>query len=218
MFNPILTDDGSFTLYSDAAKEHYHSMTGAREEAFKKYIQPMADFLPFSEPVFLFDFCFGMGYNTAAAIDYWQKNRPRQELQITGIENDRDLLNSLNQMETSFSYYDAVSEAARTGISRTEMATLKVLCGDALTEVSKLNDHQFHGIFFDPFSPPKQPEMWSFELFQHMYRILKNDGVLATYSAAPAVREKMKLAGLTPVDGPCVGRKTPSTLAFKRAS
>jgi tRNA U34 5-methylaminomethyl-2-thiouridine-forming methyltransferase MnmC len=76
----------------------------------------------------------------------------------------------------------------------------------------------FDFVFFDPFSPKKCPELWTEEVFGDVFRIMKFDGMLATYSCARKVRDAMKSVGFEVKDGPKVKRWAPSTLAFKNES
>ncbi|PIN80139.1 hypothetical protein COV16_01405 [Candidatus Woesearchaeota archaeon CG10_big_fil_rev_8_21_14_0_10_34_8] len=43
---------------------------------------------------------------------------------------------------------------------------------------------------------------------------MKEGGVLATYSCARKVRDALKNAGFSVKDEPCVGRRSPSTIAY----
>ena len=76
-----------------------------------------------------------------------------------------------------------------------------------------------HGIadavFFDPFSPKKQPELWSVDLFQKIFQIMASGARLTTYSCARQARENLQAAGFRTEDGPVVGRVSPGTIATK---
>ena len=50
-------------------------------------------------------------------------------------------------------------------------------------------------IYFDAFAPEKQPEMWSQELFNRLYVLLNNGGILTTYCAKGVVRRMLQAAG-----------------------
>jgi len=63
-------------------------------------------------------------------------------------------------------------------------------------------------------TPKKCPELWTFEFFSDIKKVMKKGGVLATYSCARSVRENLIQAGFHVKDGPCVGRWAPSTLAY----
>ena len=60
----VKTEDSSITFYNEEVEDHYHSKSGAREEAFEKH----AKALNIKQGI-IFDICFGIGYNTAAALD-----------------------------------------------------------------------------------------------------------------------------------------------------
>ena len=51
---------------------------------------------------------------------------------------------------------------------------------------------------------------------ENVSKIVKKGGVLATYSCAKIVRENLIAAGFEVKDGPCVGRRAPSTIAIKK--
>lgn len=54
---------------------------------------------------------------------------------------------------------------------------------------------RFDVIYFDAFAPEKQPEMWSQELFDRLYVLLGDDGILTTYCAKGIVRRMLQSAG-----------------------
>ncbi|MBT5419293.1 MAG: hypothetical protein HOK80_00225, partial [Candidatus Cloacimonetes bacterium] len=92
---------------------------------------------------------------------------------------------------------------------------IQVLLGDALQKIDDLPNDVFDRVFFDPFSPKKQPEMWSKELFQKIYSKMRVGAKLSTYSCAKQVRKNMMNAGFKVIDGPIIGRKSPATIAIK---
>jgi tRNA U34 5-methylaminomethyl-2-thiouridine-forming methyltransferase MnmC len=53
----------------------------------------------------------------------------------------------------------------------------------------------FDLIYFDAFGPRVQPELWTESIFKNMYRALKPNGVLVTYSAKGSVRRAMQSVG-----------------------
>ncbi len=50
-------------------------------------------------------------------------------------------------------------------------------------------------VFHDPFSSQHCPELWTVDFFQQLYRVIKPDGVLLTYSSSLPVRGAMRAAG-----------------------
>ena len=56
-------------------------------------------------------------------------------------------------------------------------------------------ENEFDLIYFDAFGPRVQPELWTEEIFERMYRALRKGGVLVTYSAKGSVRRAMQTVG-----------------------
>ncbi len=56
-------------------------------------------------------------------------------------------------------------------------------------EIDDVN--KFDLIYFDAFGYRVQPELWSTEIFDKMYKSLKMNGVLVTYAARGVVKRSM---------------------------
>ena len=65
----VITKDSSITFYNEEYGETYHSVTGAVEEAYKKFAEPALEAVKGKNDIKILDVCFGLGYNSAAAID-----------------------------------------------------------------------------------------------------------------------------------------------------
>ena len=50
-------------------------------------------------------------------------------------------------------------------------------------------------IYFDAFSPEKQPEMWSVEFFSKIFKSMLPNGVLVTYCAKGQVKRDLISSG-----------------------
>ncbi len=207
--NFVLTKDGSNTLYNKKYQEYYHSISGAYTEALEKYIKPLA----IQNGDTILDFCFGLGYNSFVAISLFSN------LDITALENDMEILQTISYFAFPSKLNETVNIfkniAKNHLITDKKNNTINLIIGDALKTVKTLPQNHFDKIFFDPFSPKKAPEMWTQELFSDLFNILKRKGMLATYSCAKTVRKNMQLSGFRVIDGPSVGRKSPSTIAIK---
>lgn len=72
-----------------------------------------------------------------------------------------------------------------------------------------------HAILFDPFSPSKNPAMWTRQLFAAIFSRLKSSGAcaLATYSRSTMVRTALLLAGFFVGKGRPIGLKEETTIA-----
>ncbi|MBT3756702.1 MAG: hypothetical protein HOB92_09560 [Candidatus Cloacimonetes bacterium] len=205
----VKTQDGSFTAFSNIAGEHYHTISGAIEEAFEKHVKALG----IEDGMQILDFCFGLGYNSAAAC------KGHSNLQITALENDIKIIEAMKNIEVPNilkTEFDPFREIAKNlDVTDSNNNRIHVLLGDALQKIDDLPNDVFDRVFFDPFSPKKQPEMWSKELFQKIYSKMRVGAKLSTYSCAKQVRKNMMNAGFKVIDGPIIGRKSPATIAIK---
>lgn len=208
---PQPTGDGSFTFFSDTFGESFHSLQGARAEAFLKFVQATDLALKAPRPSLrLLDVCYGMGYNTAAALEtIWTVN-PECQIELYGLELDATVPQAAIApalLDGWLSTTQVILQAmALTHACLTPRLKATLLLGDARQTIQTLcsSGFQADAIFFDPFSPRRCPQLWTIEFFTLVARCLAPDGKLATYSRSAAVRSAMRSAGL------CIGTLPPS--------
>ena len=72
-----------------------------------------------------------------------------------------------------------------------------------------------HAIFYDPYSPTANPEMWTLETFAALFRRLRPDApcLLTTYTRSTAARVTLLLAGFHVGVGGASGEKDETTMA-----
>ncbi len=219
-FVPQPTADGSFTFFSKEFSELFHSHYGARQESFLKFVVPTQLAMSRHKPVLrLLDVCYGLGYNTAAALQtIWAVN-PTCYVEVIGLE----LNTTVPQAAIAHNLFDSwgcestqiLTQLAKEHQVQTERCTAKLLIGDARSSIKLVYESNFRSdaIFLDPFSPPQCPELWTVEFIKQLSLSLHEDGILATYSCAAAVRTALLAAGLQIGSTPPVGRRSPSTVA-----
>ncbi len=205
----LATSDNSPTLFNEKFQEAYHSTTGAITEALEKFVKPSLNFLRKKE-LRVLDFCFGLGYNTAALLQSVEGTK----VSVVGLENDAEIFERLQQLNPDLKYYKYIKELKNNYYVKKDFFEIKIILGDARETVKKLNG-QFDFVFFDPFSTKKCPELWTAEVFKDVFKIMNTKSILTTYTCSRFVRENMKSAGFKVMDGPCVGRKSPSTICIK---
>ena len=220
----IKTDDGSATFHNPIYDETYHSKSGAIEESLKKFIQPAN--INQKKSIKILDFCFGIGYNSACALDHFTGT----EIEIIALENDEDILNQIPDIDPKFESYDLIKELIEKNKNNkikklvkkiidknnlVKKTSITLIVDDARNSIKNQPDDSFDVVFFDPFSPKKCPELWTEEVFKQMNRIMKPGSILTTYSCASQVRKNMISSNLIPKDGPVIGRRAPSTIATK---
>lgn len=209
----VVTRDGSPTCHDSEYDETHHSISGALEEADKKYAQVC--WISEREEVDILDICFGLGYNSAAAIDCFSGKR----ISIVGLESYQGIVDEIVLMgdEYPFRCREVMQMVARERKYSDERMKITLNMGDARETIKNLADASFDVVFLDPFSPRKCPELWTAEFFSEIYRVLRSGGMVATYSCARVVRENFASAGFKAADGPVVGRRGPGTVATKQS-
>ncbi len=218
---PITTDDGSPTFRSVKYDEPYHSKSGAIEECFEKYINPMKIWEK-ENPV-IYDVCSGMGYNAAAAIDaFLEKGHGIMTIYL--YENDPEIIRKSLEINPAFKHYFIIKELVNTYFELELIELIKEINGKTIHLILRVGDarelipkeiERADFVFFDPFSPKKHPEMWELQFFKDIFSKTKHGGVLATYSYARIVRDNLTAAGFVVSTGPTIGRRSPSTIARK---
>jgi len=211
----IITNDKSITFFSETFAETYHSKSGAVEEAIKKFAEPCKiKELAKTGDIRILDICFGLGYNSAAALDIALKENRACKIEIIGLENDIEILNKILSLNPNFANYDLIKGLVNDKFElNKENLQMKILMGDATKTIKEINQ-KFNVVFLDPFSPPKSPNLWTEEFFKDIKKLMETGAILATYSCARKVRDNLKQAGFIVKDGPCVGRRSPGTIAI----
>lgn len=200
---PQPTEDGSFTFFSDEFGEAFHSRQGAKAEAFQKFAQATELAQKATQNhIRLLDVCYGLGYNTAAALETIWTINPACHVALYGLELDATVpeaaIAPLLLTTWSPTVQTVLQQMALTHSCTMPHLTATLLIGDARQTIQSLCQQGFQAeaIFFDPFSPRCCPQLWTIEFFTLVARCLAPNGKLATYSRAAAVRSAMQTAGL----------------------
>jgi len=92
---------------------------------------------------------------------------------------------------------------------------IRLHCKDARKMIMELPETQcYDAVFLDPFSPHKSPELYSQEFLSKLGSLLKEDGVILTYTSAAPVRYALVDAGLEIGEGPALGRSGGTIASF----
>ena len=223
----VLTDDGSYSINSKEINnkvETLHTSTGAISESFEKFIKPMK--FNYDEDIAILDICAGLGYNSSAAIADFIKNGSGSNLQIDMVEISKATFACGLLVPSPIPEHDITKKAIEDELIAQDYATLSlekaeipeniklnVFIEDARQTVQRLDDDTYDAIFLDPFSQNMAPELFSIEFFKEFRRIIKDDGIVATYTSSAPVRYGFIEAGFYIGLGPIFGRKQGGTLA-----
>lgn len=226
-WRPERTDDGSWTLAHPLHGETCHSSAGAWQEACERYAGPcaLAARAAGGRTVRLLDVGTGIGLNLAAALAAAEGAGGRVlalslELDPAVIEvglalPDPGKLPGWAAVRATLAEALAHPAAARAcgGLALGERSRLRLVLGDARETLPALEAQaRFGAVFLDPFSPRRDPALWTPSFLAEVAGRMDPGGVLSTYSAARAVREGLAAAGLRVEKGPPVGRKREGTL------
>lgn len=217
---PRLTADGSFTFFSSTFKECFHSTHGAWQEAQLKFVQPTQLAQKATQPrVRLLDVCYGLGYNTAAALALIWSVNPACQVELIALESEPTVPKAAIAAGFFSDWPPRVQAVAKTLAvqPRIDTQSLQAMLwlGDARQTIQQLEQSSFRAdaIFLDPFSPPRCPQLWTVEFLKWVAKALAPEGRIATYSCAAAVRTALLSTGLHIGSTPPVGRRSPGTVA-----
>ena len=222
----VLTDDGSYSINSKEINhkvETLHTSTGAISESFEKFIKPMK--FDYTEDIAILDICAGLGYNSSAAIADFLKHSDKN-LTVDMVEISKATFACGILVPSPIPEHDITKKAIEEELIAEDYAALSlekaeipknininVYIEDARQTVQRLDDDTYDAIFLDPFSQNMAPELFSVELFKEFRRIIKDDGIIATYTSSAPVRAGFIEAGFYIGLGPIFGRKQGGTLA-----
>ncbi len=213
------TADGSFTFFSTEFSQSFHSSSGAKEEAIGKFATPtqLADRAITYKKIKIFDPCYGLGYNCAAALQaIWSANS-QCSVEIVALEINPEVATAAIEQQLLADWLAPIpallAELAATGKVQSNLLAAQLQIGDARQTIQAVQGFQADAIFLDPFSPAVCPELWTVEFLQLVAACCAPQGLLATYSCAGAVRNALMLAGFAVGDTSPVGRKAPGSIA-----
>ena len=187
----VQSEDGSFTAYSTAFDEHYHSTRdGALHESLSKHVIPALRHHQNREEITILDICFGLGFNTLATLYYLREHKIEKKIRIYSPEFDASLITSL----TDFKYPDIfapflpiIEALSKAHIYEDEGLYIELYIGDA-RDYLRSCDVKFDIVYQDAFSPSSNPILWTKEYFSDIARCIKKDGIVTTYSMALKTR------------------------------
>ncbi len=204
IFTPQVTSDGSYTFFSPEFQETFHSLRGAKLEAQEKFVIPceLAKKAQVRSQLNLLDICYGLGYNTAEALETIWKINPHCQINLIALESDLTVPRSAIDHQLlnlwSLEIRELLSTLAQQRSLNSPPLQAQLFIGDGRETIQQLIQQNFlaDAIFLDPFSPPHCPQLWTVEFLRLVSHCLHPQGRLATYSCAAAVRTAFSLAGL----------------------
>ena len=202
----IKTADGSDTIFVPELNEHYHSIHGAVQESEFIFIKSGFEFC-LADPLNIFEVGFGTGLNALlTAIKCKDGDRVVNYTTIEKYPIDKRTINSLNHPhfagEAGKEIFNLIHAAPwNKNVNICNNFNFKKKEGDFTIEIPP---GKYDLIYFDAFSPDKQPEMWTKEIFSIIASVTNINGVFVTYSAKGEVKRNLIANGfnVTLLPGP----------------
>ena len=191
------TADGSYTLYVPELDEHYHSVKGALTESQPIFIDMGLKHSFVTSPHILE---IGLGTGLNCVLTLLEAKESQRHVHYTGIERyplNEGIIHKLNYpaiigKECEDDYFAIHQAPWEEDVCLSPWFTLHKMEGD-FTHYSF--EQKYDIIYFDAFAPEKQPEMWEQSLFNNLYQVLNEGGILTTYCAKGVVRRMLQTAG-----------------------
>jgi tRNA U34 5-methylaminomethyl-2-thiouridine-forming methyltransferase MnmC len=199
----IVTLDGSHSIEIPEMNVTYHSIHGAIQESKHVFIEAGLKSLILTEGAQLNVFEMGFGTGLNALLTIIEAEKPQKKIYYETVDPfplDNTETRSLNyckqldreDLQPIFEQLHSCEWETKTSI--TENFHFKKSKSSLL---NRENSETFELIYFDPFAPNAQPELWTKEIFEKMFAMLEPDGVLVTYCSKGDVRRTMQAAGFT---------------------
>jgi tRNA U34 5-methylaminomethyl-2-thiouridine-forming methyltransferase MnmC len=208
----ITTRDGSHSLWMPGLDEAYHSAHGAIQESkhifinhgllywLHNHIQPSINILE-----------VGLGTGLNALLTHLELLESRISTSYTGLEpypipwqyvkrfnyaaqltKNKTYPTTRKKLQTTFEQLHREGATSFYQLSddflfRQQNCSLQTFC---------ISPNTFDIVYFDAFSPSKQPIMWSFDILRKVYHMMKHQGIMVTYCAQGKLKRDLKQLGM----------------------
>lgn len=202
----IFTEDGSNSIYLPEIDESYHSTHGAIQESAHIFINLGLKACA-NKKIRILEIGFGTGLNALLTalqqnfeIDYTTLELFPIELsfalklnyhQQMGI--DPDIFLRLHM--APWGKYSQITENFKLLKIQSDLASIDFQHLQDYSPTKNSTELNFDLIFFDAFSPEKQPELWTQDIFTKIYTHCNQNAILTTYCAKGQVRRNLQNAG-----------------------
>ncbi len=191
----ITTADGSSSLFVPSLNENYHSIHGARQESMHVFIDAGLKQIK-KDSINILEMGYGTGLNFILTYLYSEN----KNINYHGIEFyplDLALVKKLNYteiLELSQEQSDLFLDFHLS--DKTKIVSERFCVNKYNIPLQEFDSETgFDLIYFDAFAPEVQPELWSVQIFEKLFRLTNPGGILCTYCAKGQVRRNMIAAG-----------------------
>lgn len=208
------------TPYSPTYDDVYHSTAGGLGQARQVFLA--GNGLPGRwvgcECFTIIETGFGLSLNFLATWNAWRSDPQRcGRLHFISVEKHPFTADDLARLLTPWLELAPLADELRRhwpalvpGVHRLHLnggcVNLTLVFGDALDALPQL-EAAANAFFLDGFSPARNPELWSPQVFEQLARLAAPDATLATWSVSGSVRRGLETAGFTLERRPGYGGK-----------
>ena len=193
------TMDGSQTLYLEEIDEHYHSTFGAIQESQHVFIREGLERC-FAKEISLLEIGFGTGLNCYLTLLNCLKRD--QNVSYYCVEKNPLPEELWDQLNYGLPFQDSDAELFKLlhkapwncVVAINDQFSIYKIEGDVLQN-DLIDLPMFDLVYYDAFSPDKQPELWEKHLFEKIFSKMNENGILVTYCAKGQVRRLLQAVG-----------------------
>ncbi|MCX7987061.1 MAG: tRNA (5-methylaminomethyl-2-thiouridine)(34)-methyltransferase MnmD [Bacteroidales bacterium] len=208
------TSDGSYTVYDERVGECFHSVHGAIQESEHVFIRAGFDWCNL-DSVRILEVGFGSGLN--AYLTLLRSIELNKQIYYEAIELcplEYELVESISEGLAHPDFFCLLHTSIWN--NNIEILPRFVLNKRHVDVLSANIIGPFDVVYFDAFSPEKQPELWQENLFKSLFNAMDNPSVLVTYSAKGEIKRRLRNVGFIVERLPGPPGKREMTRAVKR--
>ncbi len=195
----LKTSDGSHTIFDSDFNETYHSIHGAIQESNHVFIQQGLDYsLKKKNKINILEVGFGTGLNLLLSIKHILHKKISVNYQaLEPFPLDKKIICKINYPNILGKELDSVFEKIHNLKYSRNIDLLKnfIFKRHLKTIQNYDSNYKFDVVYFDAFSPSKQPDIWSVENFIKLHNMMKDNSIIVTYCVSRIFKNVLRKAG-----------------------
>lgn len=219
-FELVSLKDGVKSLRLKENHEIFHPGIGPRAEASILHVeqQRLVERCAVVNRFVIWDVGLGAAANTIVAIEALQNSTCM--IEIHSFDNTTGALDFALANQEALHYIQPHAEALRKLLSQKSVKIFPHIewhfhPGDFREQMMRVDIPRPQAVFYDPYSPSKNMDMWNLEHFTRLHRRLENETpyLLTNYTRSTVVRVTWFLAGFFVGIGTSIGDKRETSVA-----
>lgn len=222
-FEPVRTEDGSFTLKQAGLEEGMHSSGGAVSESYYIYYEALSLFFKGcqqGEAVEVLSVGLGMGYNEILTAEAYLKSGVELEVNLYSYESEEALpplfMKRLeNPKGHKYFWKPFIQKLVNPLKIGDVLSKILVMKGSFNSESLKALEKSKRIILFDAYSKQTSEELWREEFLEELFKNCAKGSVVVTYAANGLINRSLQKCGFKNFKKNGFQKKRQSTLAVK---